>query len=191
MQFPTSGLIVLAKFCQFIPGKMLPWMEWVGGMYVGGRVARDILMHLHKDAYLKELYYLFEALLNFWVLNLATFGDFLYTLITLSVRYFFLSLLLQLCLFFFFFLPQPFQRASLPKFLIRGHLSSTNCIITQPLTGELVVENAEAAVKSIELQLVRVETCGKFSVNGMRVDCSNYYLHTFSLNVKDCQKPCS
>ncbi|KAK2522030.1 Dscr3 [Columba livia] len=51
-------------------------------------------------------------------------------------------------------------RASLPKFLIRGHLSSTNCVITQPLTGELVVENAEAAVKSIELQLVRVETCG-------------------------------
>ncbi|XP_064923903.1 vacuolar protein sorting-associated protein 26C isoform X1 [Columba livia] len=52
------------------------------------------------------------------------------------------------------------ERASLPKFLIRGHLSSTNCVITQPLTGELVVENAEAAVKSIELQLVRVETCG-------------------------------
>uniref|UniRef100_A0A803XW47 VPS26 endosomal protein sorting factor C n=1 Tax=Meleagris gallopavo TaxID=9103 RepID=A0A803XW47_MELGA len=52
------------------------------------------------------------------------------------------------------------ERASLPKFLIRGHLSSTNCIITQPLTGELVVESAEAAVKSIELQLVRVETCG-------------------------------
>nr|XP_054484411.1 vacuolar protein sorting-associated protein 26C isoform X3 [Agelaius phoeniceus] len=51
-------------------------------------------------------------------------------------------------------------RASLPKFLIRGHLNSTNCVITQPLTGELVVESAEAAVKSIELQLVRVETCG-------------------------------
>ncbi|XP_062344178.1 vacuolar protein sorting-associated protein 26C isoform X3 [Cinclus cinclus] len=52
------------------------------------------------------------------------------------------------------------ERASLPKFLIRGHLNSTNCVITQPLTGELVVESAEAAVKSIELQLVRVETCG-------------------------------
>ncbi|XP_039585301.1 vacuolar protein sorting-associated protein 26C isoform X1 [Passer montanus] len=53
------------------------------------------------------------------------------------------------------------ERASLPKFLIRGHLNSTNCVITQPLTGELVVESAEAAVKSIELQLVRVETCGE------------------------------
>ncbi|XP_023375360.1 Down syndrome critical region protein 3 [Otolemur garnettii] len=51
-------------------------------------------------------------------------------------------------------------RASLPKFLIRGHLNSTNCVITQPLTGELVVESSEAAVRSIELQLVRVETCG-------------------------------
>ncbi|XP_014736147.1 PREDICTED: Down syndrome critical region protein 3 isoform X2 [Sturnus vulgaris] len=56
------------------------------------------------------------------------------------------------------------ERASLPKFLIRGHLNSTNCVITQPLTGELVVESAEAAVKSIELQLVRVETC-EFEVN--------------------------
>ncbi|XP_032248498.1 vacuolar protein sorting-associated protein 26C isoform X1 [Phoca vitulina] len=52
------------------------------------------------------------------------------------------------------------QRALLPKFLIRGHLNSTNCVITQPLTGELVVESSEAAIKSIELQLVRVETCG-------------------------------
>uniref|UniRef100_A0A8D0LDF6 Vacuolar protein sorting-associated protein 26C n=1 Tax=Sus scrofa TaxID=9823 RepID=A0A8D0LDF6_PIG len=51
-------------------------------------------------------------------------------------------------------------RALLPKFLIRGHLNSTNCVITQPLTGELVVESSEAAIKSIELQLVRVETCG-------------------------------
>uniref|UniRef100_A0A7N5P5F9 Vacuolar protein sorting-associated protein 26C n=1 Tax=Ailuropoda melanoleuca TaxID=9646 RepID=A0A7N5P5F9_AILME len=52
------------------------------------------------------------------------------------------------------------ERALLPKFLIRGHLNSTNCVITQPLTGELVVESSEAAIKSIELQLVRVETCG-------------------------------
>lgn len=49
----------------------------------------------------------------------------------------------------------------LPKFLIRGHLNSTSCVITQPLTGELVVESSEAAIRSIELQLVRVETCGE------------------------------
>ncbi|XP_023571780.1 Down syndrome critical region protein 3 isoform X3 [Octodon degus] len=52
------------------------------------------------------------------------------------------------------------ERALLPKFLIRGHLNSTNCTITQPLTGELVVEHSDAAIRSIELQLVRVETCG-------------------------------
>ncbi|KAK2089618.1 Vacuolar protein sorting-associated protein 26C [Saguinus oedipus] len=52
------------------------------------------------------------------------------------------------------------SRALLPKFLIRGHLNSTNCVITQPLTGELVVESSEAAIRSVELQLVRVETCG-------------------------------
>ncbi|XP_037687526.1 vacuolar protein sorting-associated protein 26C isoform X3 [Choloepus didactylus] len=32
--------------------------------------------------------------------------------------------------------------------------------VKEPLTGELVVENSDAAIKSIELQLVRVETCG-------------------------------
>ncbi|XP_031220350.1 vacuolar protein sorting-associated protein 26C isoform X2 [Mastomys coucha] len=51
-------------------------------------------------------------------------------------------------------------RAFLPKFFIRGHLNSTNCAITQPLTGELLVEHSDAAIRSIELQLVRVETCG-------------------------------
>ena len=53
------------------------------------------------------------------------------------------------------------QRSSLPKFLIRGHLNTTNCVITQPLAGELVVESSAVAIKSIELQLVRVETCGQ------------------------------
>ncbi|MFT7818644.1 Down syndrome critical region protein 3 [Arapaima gigas] len=52
------------------------------------------------------------------------------------------------------------ERGSLPKFLIRGRLDATNCVITQPLIGELVVENSEVPIKSIELQLVRVETCG-------------------------------
>lgn len=52
------------------------------------------------------------------------------------------------------------ERASLPRFVIRGHLDSTSCIITQPLTGELLVETSEMPIKSIELQLVRVETCG-------------------------------
>lgn len=53
------------------------------------------------------------------------------------------------------------QRSSPPKFLIKGHLDATNCVISQPLTGDLVVENSDLPIKSIELQLVRVETCGK------------------------------
>ncbi|XP_067849410.1 vacuolar protein sorting-associated protein 26C [Heptranchias perlo] len=52
------------------------------------------------------------------------------------------------------------ERTSLPRFTIRGRLDSTNCVLTQPLTGELVVENSDMPIKSIELQLVRVETCG-------------------------------
>jgi len=53
-----------------------------------------------------------------------------------------------------------FQRSSLPRFLIRGHLDTTSCAVTRPLTGELLLESSEVTIKSIELQLVRVETCG-------------------------------
>lgn len=59
-----------------------------------------------------------------------------------------------------------FQKNSLPKFLIRGHLDATNCVISLPLTGEVVVENSDVPIKSIELQLVRVETCGKCTLWG-------------------------
>ncbi|MEQ2229911.1 Vacuolar protein sorting-associated protein 26C [Ilyodon furcidens] len=54
------------------------------------------------------------------------------------------------------------EKSLLPRFLIRGHLDATSCVISQPLTGEVVVEKSEVPVKSIELQLVRVETCGEF-----------------------------
>ena len=47
-----------------------------------------------------------------------------------------------------------------PKFKITGQLDSTVCNLAQPLTGEIVVEECSATIKSVELQLVRVETCG-------------------------------
>lgn len=52
------------------------------------------------------------------------------------------------------------DRARIPRFLITGILDSTVCCITKPFTGEIVVEHCEVEIKSIELQLVRVETCG-------------------------------
>ncbi|XP_043996451.1 vacuolar protein sorting-associated protein 26C isoform X1 [Gambusia affinis] len=52
------------------------------------------------------------------------------------------------------------ERSQLPRFLIRGHLDATSCVISQPLTGEVQVDKSDVPVKSIELQLVRVETCG-------------------------------
>ena len=48
----------------------------------------------------------------------------------------------------------------IPSFKIVGRLDSVACNIGQPLTGEVVVEECSATIKSIELQLVRVETCG-------------------------------
>lgn len=72
---------------------------------------------------------------------------------------------LHRCTFAFVFIEEnvspALQRSSPPKFLIKGHLDATNCVISQPLTGELVVDNSDVPIKSIELQLVRVETCGE------------------------------
>ncbi|XP_015607610.1 Down syndrome critical region protein 3 homolog [Cephus cinctus] len=52
------------------------------------------------------------------------------------------------------------DRANLPSFLISGRLDSLYCNLSEPLTGEVIIEKCEATIKSIELQLVRVETCG-------------------------------
>lgn len=48
--------------------------------------------------------------------------------------------------------------SSIPKFKITGKLHKSKCAINLPLTGEVTVESSEAPIRSIELQLVRVET---------------------------------
>jgi hypothetical protein len=50
--------------------------------------------------------------------------------------------------------------SAIPKFLIRGRLSRTACPLDAPFTGEVTVVEGEARIRSIELQLVRVETLG-------------------------------
>ena len=52
------------------------------------------------------------------------------------------------------------NRSNVPDFLVTGYLDTANCIITKPFTGELTVAHSSAPIRSIELQLVRVETCG-------------------------------
>ncbi|XP_071548774.1 vacuolar protein sorting-associated protein 26C isoform X2 [Panulirus ornatus] len=52
------------------------------------------------------------------------------------------------------------DRARIPQFLVRGHLDSAVFPLSKPLTGELTVCECERGISSIELQLVRVETCG-------------------------------
>ncbi|KAL1500475.1 hypothetical protein AB1Y20_013132 [Prymnesium parvum] len=47
----------------------------------------------------------------------------------------------------------------IPTFKITGVLDSVICSIQHPLSGEVIVEECSATIKSIELQLVRVETC--------------------------------
>jgi hypothetical protein len=65
---------------------------------------------------------------------------------------------------FFQIMPESLQntrdRTIVPKFCISGKIDSLYCKLSEPLTGEVIVEHCEAVIKSIELQLVRVETCG-------------------------------
>ncbi|CAG9782345.1 unnamed protein product [Diatraea saccharalis] len=51
-------------------------------------------------------------------------------------------------------------RASLPQFQIYAEIDSTVCPLDKPLTGKIRVDECTVPIKSIELQLVRVETCG-------------------------------
>jgi len=49
---------------------------------------------------------------------------------------------------------------NIPHFKITGSLETTCFNINKPFAGEITLEDSEAVIKSIELQLVRVETCG-------------------------------
>ncbi|XP_052744824.1 vacuolar protein sorting-associated protein 26C isoform X1 [Bicyclus anynana] len=51
-------------------------------------------------------------------------------------------------------------RANMPKFQLYAELDSTVCALDAPLTGKIRVDECAAPIKSIELQLVRLETCG-------------------------------
>ena len=47
---------------------------------------------------------------------------------------------------------------TIPDFKITGTLHKSNCLINEPFTGEFNVEVSVAAIRSVELQLVRVES---------------------------------
>ena len=47
-----------------------------------------------------------------------------------------------------------------PSFRVIGKLDSSICRIHDPFTGEMCIESCDAKIRSVELQLVRVETCG-------------------------------
>jgi len=52
----------------------------------------------------------------------------------------------------------PAVAMSIPPFKIVGTLHRLVCPITEPLTGDLIIEQSDIAIKSIEMQLTRVET---------------------------------
>ena len=47
---------------------------------------------------------------------------------------------------------------TVPKFLFEGKIYSVNCAFNEPLDGYILTRDSEYVIKSIEVQLVRVET---------------------------------
>lgn len=52
------------------------------------------------------------------------------------------------------------DRISIPRFLITGTIDTTTCCVTKPLNGWITIHHSEIPIKSIEIQLVRVEIAG-------------------------------
>lgn len=52
------------------------------------------------------------------------------------------------------------ERISIPRFLITGTLDTTVCCLSKPFNGFITIHHSEIPIKSIEIQLVRVETTG-------------------------------
>ncbi|KAL0589355.1 hypothetical protein ABG067_002574 [Albugo candida] len=48
--------------------------------------------------------------------------------------------------------------ANAPDFQITGHIHRTNCPVDLPLTGEVTIARTDVPVKSVEIQLIRVES---------------------------------
>lgn len=48
----------------------------------------------------------------------------------------------------------------IPNFKITGQLDSSVFHLMEPISGQFIIESCEANIRSVELQLVRVETCG-------------------------------
>uniref|UniRef100_A0A6B2LC96 Vacuolar protein sorting-associated protein 26C n=1 Tax=Arcella intermedia TaxID=1963864 RepID=A0A6B2LC96_9EUKA len=48
----------------------------------------------------------------------------------------------------------------IPEFELVGNLASNRCLMSEPFEGNLVLKTCAEPIKCIELQLIRVETCG-------------------------------
>jgi len=51
------------------------------------------------------------------------------------------------------------SKKKIPDFLFEGKLGQTTCNVLKPFQGELTITKCAVDIKSIELQLVRVESC--------------------------------
>lgn len=49
---------------------------------------------------------------------------------------------------------------SIPDFRVCGAIDNLNCDLRKPMTGEIIVDKCTTGLSSIDLQLIRIETCG-------------------------------
>ncbi len=51
------------------------------------------------------------------------------------------------------------SKKKIPEFIFEGFISRTLCPLSQPFEGEITIKKCPVDIRSIELQLVRVESC--------------------------------
>uniref|UniRef100_A0A6G1S8D3 Down syndrome critical region protein 3 n=1 Tax=Aceria tosichella TaxID=561515 RepID=A0A6G1S8D3_9ACAR len=69
------------------------------------------------------------------------------------------------------------RRELIPDFRVTGQLDSLVWQLNEPITGEFQVEHCSVPIRSIELQLVRVETFGSPPPSSVPLDVSSSGLH--------------
>jgi len=60
------------------------------------------------------------------------------------------------------------RSTNVPRFSVTGKLDSCSILVAGAITGELTVVKSDAAIRSIEVQLLRTETCGSTMTDGAK-----------------------
>lgn len=71
-------------------------------------------------------------------------------------------------------------------FLVRGKLDSCIVNLNGALSGLIVVEKSERPIKSLELQLIRMESIAADEIKGQKKSCKSLFPNLLNRSIKSC-----